>query len=68
MKSRGRTHDFNKLSRGPPKEHPLKIGSKSVQRFERRNRQTKKAHADDDNDNNEGDGGHSVIARVTLTR
>ena len=49
---------------GPHKEHPHKIWSKSVQRFERRSWKTKKVHTDaDDNDD-----GHRVIARVTLTR
>ena len=55
MKNRG------KLSRGPPQEHSHKIWSKSVQRFERRSRKTKKVHADDDND----DDGHSLIASHT---
>ena len=50
----------------PPKEHPHNISSKSVKRFEGRSRKTKNVHADDDN--NDVDDGHRVIARVTLTR
>ena len=43
MKNRGKHTDFNKLSRGPPKEHPHKLSSKSMQQFER-SRKTKKVH------------------------
>ena len=63
-----KNRDFNKLSRDLPREHPHKICSKSVQRFEIRSRKTKKVHADDDDDNDDDDDGHSLIARVTLTR
>ena len=60
MKNRGSTPTFNKLGMGPLKEHPQKTWSKSVHWFKRRNRKSKKAHADANN-------GHRAIARVTLT-
>ena len=60
------THNsMNKLSRGPPKEHLHQIWGRSVQRFERRSRKTKKkVHG---NYNNDDDDRHIVIGRVTLT-
>ena len=62
MNNRGRTPTLTNLLEGHPRN--IQIWSKSVQWFKRRNRKTKKVHADD-NDNNED--GHRVIARVTLT-
>ena len=55
------TH-FNKLGRGSLKEHPHKILNKSMQRFNRRSRKTKKVYADDEADNR-----HRVIARDCQT-
>ena len=60
----GKHPDFNKFGRGPPKEHPHKIWSKSVQLF-KSSQKSLKVHANNNNDKN--DDGHRVMARVTLT-